>query len=168
MARAALRHWPAAPRRTTVLLLGLLLGACASALDSPSLIQTVHWPNGNSRERGQLIGGHKEGHWTSWHIYGQKSAEGRYRRDVREGEWRQWFPNGRLRTSAHYRAGRLHGPFRSYRSDGSRDEEGSFHEGLRDGHWTRRYPANKGGVVTEYQGGVEVSRRELAPVAARP
>ena len=136
--------------------------------ESFSQIQTLYWPNGNQRARGQLIEGRQEGRWTFWHLYGKKKEEGSFRHGAREGEWMSWYPSGQLRLMVRYWAGQPHGHFVSYRIDGSLREEGDFVVGQRQGRWVEWFPEEKGGIETRYENGIEVSRRDLPAISGRP
>ena len=53
--------------------------------------------NGNKWYSGQFVNGKKNGVWTFWNEDGRMVSKGKFKNDLREGEWIRYFPEGEMK-----------------------------------------------------------------------
>ena len=66
---------------------------------------------------------------------GQLNMEGKFKNDLREGEWKSWYEDGTLWSSGSFKAGKRDGKGIVYHPNGSKNIEGTYEEGRRIGLW---------------------------------
>jgi antitoxin component YwqK of YwqJK toxin-antitoxin module len=90
-------------------------------------------------EKGAYAHGKKTGPWVTYHLNGQKEAEGIFDQDRPQGEWRTWHRNGTLATQGSYKEGVKVGPWVAWFANGQKEREGTFENGLPVGTTTQWY-----------------------------
>ncbi len=130
----------------------------------------------------------KHGHFIYYYENGQKSSEGEYLKDQKEGQWSYWYEsgklkekdyfesgfiystegfnkNGKIRYSGKFRYGERHGKWTYWNTDGRITLEGNYKRGQRSGEWIRYFNDSKmkihykNGVIEDKQLGGIVRRR---------
>lgn len=76
------------------------------------------YPNGNTKSRGYLKNGEREGLWTDWYETGKKKSEGSFKNGKKEGVWTFWFENGQKMTQGNYINGKPGDQWVSWFKDG--------------------------------------------------
>jgi antitoxin component YwqK of YwqJK toxin-antitoxin module len=130
------RHW--AERCTFVILLavsackGQTSSAQSSVLDSLAGREKreTKYDNGQKKENFSVLkdkaGNYvKDGPYESFHQSGQKSEEGAYEADERDGHWQAWDENGKLTADINYKRGKREGAFTVY-ADGKPTQTGNY------------------------------------------
>jgi antitoxin component YwqK of YwqJK toxin-antitoxin module len=100
---------------------------------------------------------------TEYNEKGQKTGEGHYKNNKKEGKWKVWFSDYEVNDDfpdiiEHYKDGELDGKWTFFKKDGSIFREGQFKEGKKDGvfkHWE-----DGTALLTTYKDGVMLSTDE--------
>lgn len=77
----------------------------------------------------------KDGLWVTWYRNGTKQAEGRYQRDLPNGEFVWWYENGTKQAQGTYRAGAKDGLWITWFSTGARESQIEYRQGVVSGKW---------------------------------
>jgi len=122
---------------------------------------TIYYPNGFISAQGKYINQLKEGKWKffSSSVSGYLICEEEYSnnirngqslnffadstvaerinfvRDIRQGEWLQYYPGGKTFLKSFYKDGRLNGKFELWFENGAIELSGFYKDNLREGHW---------------------------------
>ncbi|MEA1928335.1 MAG: hypothetical protein U9N73_09005 [Candidatus Auribacterota bacterium] len=76
------------------------------ALTAGSGVQEISYSNGNLKSKIEYFSGDRNGPFTTWFENGKKMAEGSYKNNIPDGEWRFWDNTGKEIKVVTYREGR--------------------------------------------------------------
>lgn len=114
----------------------LMLTAFALQAQSASV---EHYPNGNKKWEGQMVGSKKVGKWTFYYESGQKMREGEYKDGNPYGMWKEWHKSGALKSEGKYIVSGgesvRHGHWILYHPNGALQFEGDYRAGKKVGTW---------------------------------
>jgi antitoxin component YwqK of YwqJK toxin-antitoxin module len=92
--------------------------------------------NGQKSEEGAYKDDLKDGHFTSWGEDAAKRNEGDFRAGKKHGRWVDFWPNGKPREETEYKDDVQDGRYVSYDESGKRVVEGTYVAGKKHGTWT--------------------------------
>jgi antitoxin component YwqK of YwqJK toxin-antitoxin module len=121
----------------------------------------IYHPNGYIATKGKFVNQMKEGKWSFYsatirgslvceeeylnnlkngpsfkYYHDKRPAEKlNYSKDIRTGEWIQYFPNGNVCLKANYISGKLQGKFEVFFANGKPEYVGQYKDDARDGLW---------------------------------
>lgn len=122
-----------------------------------------YYNNCQIAQRGNLVDGHLEGHWTYWDEEGKKSREGSYERNKMEGVWIEYHPEtGNKRLEGPFLHNAEEGEFTEYLPQGEKWRVVKFHAGrrvgpehdacaAREGEWTIDFKQRREGCLVDYK-----------------
>lgn len=81
---------------------------------------TLYYPSGKVRIKGEIVAGKRHGVWTSWYENGMKWSEDTYNYGVREGKTVSFYTNGQVRYLGNFQGDKKVGIWQFF------DEEGNL------------------------------------------
>lgn len=118
-----------------ILLIGLMFFACEASIVEK--IKSKH-PNGEKKivEYYQNIDGKdviiEE---KQYHDNGEFKMGGKFKNELREGEWKAYFSTGKIQSEGSFKNGKSNGSIKVYYPNGQIIYEGKYKEGEKTGHW---------------------------------
>lgn len=94
----------------------------------------------------------KHGNFIYYYENGQKSNEGEFINNNKDGEWKYWYENGELSSIEFFKNGILLSS-EGYFENGQKKYSGQFNHGLRNGQWTYWGLNGKIAATGEYKNG---------------
>jgi len=85
----------------------------------------------------------RHGHFIYYYENGQKSSEGQYLNDKREGVWCTWYENGQKKSEGKYIADNYEGMWEYWHENGQKRSEGKYLKDEKDGLWQYWYSGGK-------------------------
>jgi antitoxin component YwqK of YwqJK toxin-antitoxin module len=88
-----------------------------------------YYPNKNIKVKGNVVGGKREGVWTSYHLNGNKQSENEYKAGVLNGKTVTIFENGQIMYIGYYLDGEYDGQWFFYTKEGELSKEIIYNKG---------------------------------------
>lgn len=100
--------------------------------------------------------GMKQGPWKEFYESGEKSGEGAYLNNLRQGEWKYYFKNGTVEQIGKYNAkGKPEGKWKWFFESGNLRKEDNFINGVSNGNYVELSDSGKVIIKGEYVDGEE-------------
>ena len=91
--------------------------------------------NDNPLREIEYVNGRKHGVFRLYHPNTQLREEGQYVDDQKHGQWKTWYPSGELASESWFSCGVPVGPYKTYHRDGKPELEGRYENGQKVGEW---------------------------------